>query len=217
MSLIVPLAIPRWQWRTMADDLSRVFRRFPASPLDAGRQVEEIHLVCLHSSHSAILRGEQLELRWRKETGPGGSELWDSIVTVSAPFPAEAIARLWTVLGLDGRPPLTPFTTTAAFLDEAITPNPSVIPVRVARTCRETAFSGIACTLETVRIGAAVVMDSFTMEHEDPSVIVQMLAELGLDPDIHINLLQALKHVLGLPAENARNLKWPMKSNASSS
>ncbi len=215
MSLIVPVAIPRWQWRTLACDLSWLFQRFPASPRDAGKQVEEIHLVCLHSSNSAVLRGEQLELRWRKETGPGGSELWDSIVEVSAPFPAEAIARLWTVLALDGEPPREAFRSAGAFLDEAITPRPSVIPVRVVRTCHQTEFNGVACALETVRIGASTVMDSFTMEHEDPSLLVQMLAELGLDPDLNINLLQALKHVLGLPANNARNLTWPRKSSAS--
>ena len=83
----VPVSIPRWQWRTFAADLSWLTRRFRRlAQGDPSRRVDEIHLVCLQSSHHAFLRGDTLELRWRKEVGPEGFELWDTILQCDLPF-----------------------------------------------------------------------------------------------------------------------------------
>lgn len=214
MDDFIPVAIPRWQWRTVAHDLTPLFERFPAWQRDAGNRIEEVHLVCPHSSHSALLRGDRLQLRWRKESCAEGFELWDTIVDVAAPFPLDAVARLWTVLGLPGAPPHTYYATAALLLDVAAADR-SVTPVRIVRTAQEIGFQGIGCTLETIRVGPADTVDSFSVEHEDPSLLIQVLGDLGLDTTPNTNLLQTIKSVLGLNDHAFRKPKWPKKSSAS--
>lgn len=196
MSLVVPVSIPRWQWRTFGSDLSPLFRRFPA-PQGAGKPAEEIHLICLHSSHSALLRGNALELRWRKQTAPEGFELWDTILTATTPFTQECVARLWAAWGL----PVTPtrgLESVEMFLEQAISRTGSVVPVRLVRRCRTERLNGIGCELETIQLNGEARIESFAIEHEDPSLMTQVLAELGLDPRQNINLVQGIKSVLGL-------------------
>ena len=222
MSLAVPVAIPRWQWRTAASDLSRLFRRFPAST-DAGERIEEIHLICSHSSHSVVLTGQTLELRWRKETRPDGLELWDTILRTSLPYRGEDLARLWATWGVAATVPGADYFSVTSFLDEAIRPHRSVLPARVVRQCRHVTLHGIVCSLEQVIVGSiekvdvapATRFDSFAIEHEDPSLMTQVLASLGLDARDNINFLQGLRNALELPALDVRNRTWPKKSNAS--
>ena len=197
MGDFIPVAIPRWQWRTVARDLTPLFEWFPAWRRGAGNRIEEVHLVCPHSSHSASLRGDRLQLRWKKESRAEGCELWDTILDVRAPFPADAVARLWTVLGLPGAPAHAHFATAAMLLD-AVANDPSVTPVGIVRTEQDIAFQGIRCLLETIRIGPGETVDSLFIEHEDPSLLMQVLADLGLDTTPNTNLLQAIKRVLGL-------------------
>lgn len=214
MDDFIPVAIPRWQWRIVAHDLTPLFERFPAWQRGAGDRIEEVHLVCPHSSHSALLRDDRLQLRWRKESCAEGFELWDTILDVGAPFPTEAVARLWSVLGLPGTPASTHFASTASLLDAAAA-DPSVTPVRISRTAQQIAFQGIGCSLETIRIGPGDTVDSFAIEHEDPSLLTQVLADLGLETTHNTNLLQTIKDVLGLTDHAFRKPTWPKKSSAS--
>ncbi|MFA6957014.1 MAG: hypothetical protein WC538_14190 [Thermoanaerobaculia bacterium] len=215
MSTVIPVSIPRWQWRTFAADLPSLALRFPELVQGSERRVDEIHLVCLKSSHHAFLRGSTLELRWRKEVGPEGFELWDTVLHSSLPFRGEQLARLWSAWGLPGPAPNIEYRTVASFLDEAIAPNPTVIPVTLTRWRREGRLHGIDCSVEAVEIRGAAAMQSLSLEHEDPALIEQLLIELGLDARDNVNFLQGIKTALGLPATDARERTWARKSNAS--
>jgi hypothetical protein len=217
MSVAVPVAIPRWQWRTSASDLSQLFSRFPASVDDAGKAVEEIHLVCLHSSHSAVITGETLELRWRKELSPAGLELWDSILRIGLPYRSDDLARLWAAWGMPAPSPRVDYRSVASFLDDAIRPNREVLPVRVVRYRRDVFFHGMICSIERVEVTPPAHFDTFAIEHEDPSLMLQVLTDLGLDARDNVNFLRGLRDALGLPAPGARNYSWPKRSNASTS
>lgn len=215
MDTVIPVSIPRWQWRTFSADLSSLARRFPGLLLGDERRVDETHLVCLHSAHHAFLRGETLELRWRKEVGPEGFELWDTVLRSDLPFRREHLARLWSAWLLDGSMPDKEFRTIASFIDEAIVPAPSVLPVRLTRWCLETRFQGVDFSTESIAIKGAAAVQSLSIEHEDPALLEQVLNQLGLKARDNVNFLQGLRSALGLPASDARERAWPGKSNAS--
>jgi len=215
MNTVIPVSIPRWQWRTFAADLPMLARRFPDLGQGSEMRLDEIHLVCLGSSHHAFLRGETLELRWRKEVGPEGFELWDTVLQSGLPFRGEQLTRLWSAWGLPGAAPDREYRTVASFLDEAIVPNPKVIPVRLTRWRREHQLLGIDCSVEAIDIGGAAAIRSLSLEHEDPALIEQLLIELRLSARDNVNFLQGIKSALGLPATDARNGSWARKSNAS--
>ena len=215
MSNVIPISIPRWQWRTFAADLQSLSRRFPGLFAGDERRVDEIHILCLGSSHHAFVRGETLELRWRKEVDSDGFELWDTVLRCEPPLRAAQISRLWSAWGLEGPAPSGAFATVAAFVDGALAPEPALVPVRLTRWCREARFQGIDCSIESIEIGGAAAIRSVAFEHEDPALIGQLLTQLGLDARDNTNFVQGLKKALGLTATDARERTWARKSNAS--
>ncbi len=215
---VVAVTIPRWQWRTVAADLSWLFKRLPVPLGGPGRRFEETHLICARSSHSAVLRGDRLEVRWRKETAPEGFELWDTILDIALPFHATDLERLWTAWGLPRPAMRAEYPTVTSLLDEAIVAAaPLIAAAGVTRHCRETFFHGIACSVETIEVARSIHLQSFSIEHEDPSLMAHLLAGLGLKAADNINLVQSLRSALDLPQVEAGNQTWQKRSNASSS
>ena len=64
-------------------------------------------------------------------------------------------------------------------------------------------------------IGAATALESVLVEHEDPTLIAQLLAELGLAGSGTTSLLGALKRELEAGETEGRT--WARRSNASTS
>jgi hypothetical protein len=196
MSACVPVSLPRWQWRTFAADLSWLSHRLPVPRGDVGWRAEEIHLVCSHSTHHAWVLCDTLELRWRKEVGPEGFELWDTILHTRVPFSPTDISRLFAAWGvpewhhLDGN-------SVQAFLAGVASAGVGVEAVRLVREGHVALIDGVSCVLETITGGSAGPVQSFSVEHEDPSLMASILSDLGLDARDNINFLQGLKRLLG--------------------
>jgi hypothetical protein len=193
--------LPRWQWRTCAADLSWLSARLYAPEGGRGRWADETHLVCQQSLHHAWLRGDTLELRWRKEVGSDGFELWDPILRASLPFAPADISRLFAAWGLAGPESGQPYHAVGAFLDAVGAAAPTVHPMHVAHRYENTFVDGIACSFETITTGLNGRWQSFAVEHEDPSVVAHVLGELGLDARDNINFIQGLKRALGRAGE----------------
>lgn len=217
MSVFAPVSIPRWQWRTVAPDLSWLFR--PLSVCESGTflHLDETHLVCRHSSHHAWLAGDALELAWRKEVSPEGFELWDAVLRARAPFGRASVGRLFEAWGLAAPEMAAALPSGASLLAGPIAASPSIRAVSLVRRCRGAQFHGIDCSLETMVVDGEIRLQSFSIEHEDPSLVVQILGELGLDASANTSLLQGLRSALGLPLTDPGVRSWPKKSNASTS
>jgi len=201
MRASLPVSLPRWQWRTCAADLSSLSRRLDAPELGRGRWTDEVHLVCVHSSHHAWLLRDTLELRWRKEVGPDGFELWDPILCATLPFGPADVSRLFAAWGLAGPESGQAYHAVGAFLDAVGAAAPTVHPVHIAHRYENTLVDGIACSFETITTGTEGRWQSFVIEHEDPSVIAHVLGQLGLDARDNISFIQGLKQALGLAGE----------------
>lgn len=197
MSTVVPIAIPRWQWRIFATDLGWLARRLEPGLRGPGRRLEETHLVCSHSSHHAWLEGERLEMRWRKEVAPEGFELWDAILRATAPFGRGDVARLYAAWGL-AEPVLSGDVDVASFLGQVIAATPAVRAVCVERRCQGIYLHGVAGSLEAIEVSPSVRLESVSLEHEDPSILAQLLREVGCAPHDNQSFLRGLKGALGL-------------------
>lgn len=198
MTGCLPVTLPRWQWRTFGDDLTDLAGRLDAPDLGRGRWTDEVHLVCLRSSHHAWLQGDTLELRWRKEVGPDNVELWDPILRVSLPFDTVSVARLYAAWGLVPEQPPEDYTDTASFITAVGRAWPQVRAVRLARRRERTAVDQVACSFETVIVHPGARWQSFAVEHEDPEVIAHVRRRLGLQHRDNISFVQGLKQVLAL-------------------
>ncbi len=212
-----PVSIPRWQWRTFAQDLSWLAERASIGANVAARRVEETHLVCLPSAHHAWLAGDVLEMRWRKEISPTKLELWDTILQTAAPFGPESVARLCSAWGL----PVPALRVEGVLPEELISQmtalTPSVRPVQVVRLGRTTDLDGIRCCLETILAGPSLRLDSFAIEHEDPALLDNLIAELKLGHLVNTSFLAGLKDGLGLGTSTSKERQWARKSSESTS
>lgn len=215
MSDFAPVPIPRWRWRSFAADLSWLFRPLTAREGGTFRHVEETHLVCLHSTHHAWIAEETLELAWRKEIAPEGFELWDTLLRARPPFRPASVARLFNAWGLAEPESAIEVPSVADLLAGPIAGAPAVRAVPLVRRCRRVEFQGIECSLETLVLEGTTRLQSFAIEHEDPSLMTQVLADLGLDSRDHVSFLQGLRGALGLPMTDPGSRTWPRKSNAS--
>jgi hypothetical protein len=209
MSAAVHLSIPRWQWRTCAADLSHLFSRLPTQARAAQERVVETQVISPHSSHSVVLCDERLTVTWRQETSPQGFERWDSIIDLTLPFPAAELERLWTACELPRPHVQATFATVGSFLEASIAAR--MMPFVVTRWRSHTFVEGIPCTFERVEIAPTKQMHSFAIEHEDPALMLTLLADLGLQSTDNINFVHGLKTALGLQAQDTGNHKWQKK------
>ncbi len=193
----VPVAIPRWQWRTFAADLSWLLRRLSTASWVEGRPLSQVHLVCRHSAHHAWLGGGVLTLQWRKEVGAEGFELWDTILRSREPLRAASVERLFSAWGL-AAPAIGPQGIgVAALLAGPIGATPSVRALEIVRCCSSATVDGIACAFESVDV-AGSRRQSFAIEHEDPSLMTELLRDLGLETVANTNFLHGLKRLVDL-------------------
>lgn len=192
----VPVAIPRWQWRTFAADLSWLPRRLSPAPWVEGRPACEIHLVCRHSAHHAWLCGGVLTLQWRKEVAAEGFELWDTILRADEPFLAASLERLFSAWGLAAPRTAGEGLGAAALLTGPIAATPSVRAFEVVRRSRRTTVDGICCVLEALTVAGRPRGESFAIEHEDPALLGDLLRRLGLQAAGHTNFLHGLKRLV---------------------
>jgi hypothetical protein len=180
-----------------AADLSWLSRRLPVPHGGASRRAEETHLVCSHSTHHAWVLCDTLELRWRKEVGPEGFELWDTILHTRAPFSRADVSRLFAAWGVP-EPPHLDGTSADTFLDGVSAACRDIRAVRLTRMTDVAIFDGMRYAFETISVGSAGSVSSFAIEHEDPSLMASVLTDLGLEPRGNTNFLQGLRQFLGI-------------------
>ena len=191
--------IPRWEWRTFAPSLSGLRSRIGDVTFEAPRESRETYVLCLKSSHNARVRGGTIDLKWRKQADPSGLELWVPVFTSQFPLAAKFMPRIFEAWGIPVPLLQRPAYTLEQFLGEIVDPDPDLAAVELTKRREAFVLDGTRCELATIRAGE-VPMESFRLEHEDPSLVMQVLRRLGLDSRRNINYPMGLKAALGLLA-----------------
>jgi hypothetical protein len=155
----------------------------------------ETYLLCRKSSHNAKIRGNSLQLKWRKQVDAEGLELWDPVLQSSFPLEPSFVARLLAVWGIE-KPSLgTEPMDMETFLGEVVAKNPDLQAVVVHKQHDGFGVHGAKCKFTRIT-GPAEPFESFCIEHEDPEIVMQVIREVGLDPHANINYSKGLKSVL---------------------
>jgi hypothetical protein len=197
MNSAAPVIIPRWEWRTFASSLAELRGRLGEIAFDAVRESCETYLLCLRSSHNAKIRGNNLQLKWRKQINADGLELWDPILQSTFPLDGLFVKRLLDVWGIErhvfGKGPFE----AEAFLSEIVDRIPDLRAVPIQKRHEGFEVQGAKCKFTRI-LGLDEPFESFCIEHEDPEIVMQVIRELGLDTRDNINYPKGLKQVLGL-------------------
>jgi exopolyphosphatase/guanosine-5'-triphosphate,3'-diphosphate pyrophosphatase len=191
------MVIPRWEWRTFAASLEDLRQRINGVAFDAPRESRETYLICLRSSHNAKVRDGRMDLKWRKQVDADGLELWDPVLKSGFPFEAAFMPRLFEAWGLPMPAPGRPAYTLDQFLDEVIEPNPALRAVPTTKRRDGFTLDGTKCEFARI-VAGGIPVESFCVEHEDPSLVLHVIRRLALDSHQNINYPLGLKRVLAL-------------------
>jgi len=197
MNSAAPMVFPRWEWRTFSPSLKDLRARLEGAIFQAPRVARETYLLCRKSSHNAKIRGNSLQLKWRKQVDSDGLELWDPILQSDFPLDAEFVLRLLGVLGLEKHGPEHSMYDLNTFFSEIVDPCADLQAVVIQKRHEGFEVQGARCKFTRIT-GTGKPFESFCIEHEDPEIVKQVIQELGLDSRANINYPKGLKQALGI-------------------
>lgn len=193
--LSMPLHLPRWEWRTLAPSLGELRGALAEVTIAQVRHIRETYLLCMKSNHNAKIRDGLMDLKWRKQVDRFGLELWDPVMKSTFPCDAETILQLFGGWGI----PVPALERESYALEElladVIAPHPDLQAVEVRKVREGFSLDGTTCELVRLEMDG-LPLESFCVEHEDPRLVLQVLARLGLDPAHNTNYPAGLKRAL---------------------
>lgn len=185
--------IPRWEWRSFAPSLAAlaeaVHLRADATPNDS----DEIYILDLlgGTSDNVKIRAGMLDIKRLRRTGADGLEQWEPVLKATFPLKRSDVAAACR----DGPPPREAWTI-AQFL-EFVAQQPRWRAVDVHKSRRSGVFGG--CLAEHARLTVdGTVLETFSLEAEDPARVLAALVVLGLDSHGNTNYPLGLRRALGL-------------------
>jgi hypothetical protein len=194
-----PAVVPRWEWRTFAPALAELRARVGSVAEVEPRRSDETYILGSRGTANAKLRAGVLDIKELQEVAPSGLELW--LPTWKAKFPitaddVRAAFRVWK----ESPPALARERYTAEqFLAEVIGAVPSMRAVHVSKSRQ--GFTQGGCAAEFVRLTVdSAPLESFSLEHENPELILSALKALGLDSRRNMAYPAGLRRAIGLPA-----------------
>jgi hypothetical protein len=147
------------------------------------------------SMHDVQIQQGAVRLKWRKETGPGGLELWDPVLSAAFPCPAAVVARLFEAWGLPTPKLDRSEYTQEQFLETVRQHTPEVRAVSILKQSEMFQLDGVSGEFDRLTIRHARV-ECLSVEHEDPGLTLQVIARLGLRARGNTSYPQGLKDAL---------------------
>ena len=189
--------VPRWEWRCFAPSLAAVAQS-AGMPADArSRESDEIYLLDMRGTQNTKIRDGILDIKLLRQTDSDGLELWEPVF--KATFPV-SLSDITTASAVWERPSKALFRasyTIQQFIAEVIPLYSDLHIVRVHKSRRGFVFAGCIAELARLTVDSRTI-ESFSLEHEDPKIVVAALRKLGLDGRGNTNYSLGLKRVLGL-------------------
>jgi hypothetical protein len=201
MSDATPFNLPRWEWRTFAPSLAGFRERLHGTAWPGFQETREIRLLCHGSMHDVLIHHAGIQLKWRKQVGPGGLELWDSVLHSAFPCPSRILLGLFGDLGLPApRLDRSSYTRTQ-LLQEVLPQNADLRILDLHKRSQAFLLDGATCELTELRADM-VRVETFGIEHEDPVLALQVLRHLGFQARTNISYPQGLKAALSFPKQH---------------
>jgi len=143
------------------------------------------------------IRDEMFDIKRLREIDSNGLERWQPIFKAMFPLTHPDIATVFAEWQI-ALPRLNRESyTKEQFIGELIGPQPALHVVHVGKSRR--VFHYLDCMAEFVGLFLdSISLQSFSLEHEDPSRILDGLRSLGLESRANTNYPNALKRALAL-------------------
>ncbi len=185
--------VPRWEWRCFAPSLAALADRAGMPADTPARDSAETYILALGTAVSANIkiRGRALDVKRLRQTDADGLEQWEPVLNASFPLSRSNMQAIFGPRAL----PRDPYTL--AELLSFVARDPALRAVAVKKSRRGFTFSGCIAEMAQVTVDK-IVLQSLSLEHEDPKRVLAALGTLGLDSHANTNYPRGLMRALGL-------------------
>ena len=191
------LIVPRWEWRTFRQDLSKVEPRFAALAPDKVQQSAEVYVLVIDSDANVKYRDNLLDIKQLECVNDDGLEQWRPLLKEPFPLAPATIAQVRAALGLPAtlmNGDAMTFEALVAALESAAA---TIRTVSVTKIRTRYHIHGCSAELTDVVADGRKVR-TVAIEDKDPAQVTAAVRAMELDHYPNINYPRGLKQLIGM-------------------
>ena len=190
--------IPRWEWRTFGENLSKEAEVIRQSGESFDRESEELYILSTRSNDNTKIRAELMDIKTPIRINEENSlEQWTVLAKSAFPIHINDLALVYKAFGLQLPYLKKDEFTYIEYLEELIGNNPDLRIVNVKKNRHGYKIDGAIVEIAEVQFDD-VSQQTIAVEHADPELVLQTVQKLGLTKYENINYIKAMKRVFGI-------------------
>ncbi len=189
--------IPRWEWRTFAEDLEAEGARVLAAGEVKTRDSQEVYILSRKSDENTKIRDGLMDIKTLQAVNADGLEQWRPIMKEQFPLAGDKLVELMTVLKVSPPERVKQSYTYDEFLSDVVGKHPDLVAVDVKKRRHGLTISGATVEFADTKFNG-VPMQTICVEHADPDLVMNVVRQLGLEGLDNINYIRAMKRIVGI-------------------
>lgn len=190
--------IPRWEWRTFGDDLSRGEENIKKFGESRDRVSKEIYILSKNSNDNTKIRDELMDIkspiRINEDTG---LEQWTVLAKSAFPIHINDLALVYKAFGIK-----LPYLdkdeySYKEYIEDLIGKNPSLKMINVEKNRHGYLIDDAIVEIAEVKFNE-ISTKTIAVEHADMEVVLKAVEKLGLTGYKNVNYIKAMKQTFGL-------------------
>ena len=189
--------IPRWEWRTFGDDLTKGEENIEKYGNARHRESKEIYILSKKSNDNTKIRDELMDIkspiRINNETG---LEQWTVLAKSAFPIHINDLALVYKAFGLQ-----LPYLdkdeySYEEYIEELIGKNPDLKMINVEKNRHGYLIDDAIVEIAEVKFNEFSTK-TIAVEHADMEMVLNTVKKLGLTEYENVNYIKAMKRTFG--------------------
>jgi exopolyphosphatase/guanosine-5'-triphosphate,3'-diphosphate pyrophosphatase len=185
--------VPRWEWRTFGEGFGTAEARLEALETERIDESDETYVLSSASDASVKVRAGLMDVKRLQEVNADGLEQWLPVLKASFPLGAADAGTLLAALGIEE--PVQGFDS----LEDLVARCPGLRSLQVHKHREHHTVGGCMAELSELRTAEGAVR-TIAIEHEDPSLVISAVRELGLAERRNVCMARGLQALVGFGA-----------------
>jgi exopolyphosphatase / guanosine-5'-triphosphate,3'-diphosphate pyrophosphatase len=188
--------VPRWEWRTFGERFGAADDRFATLSPERVQESDELYVLSLEGEDTVKVRDGLIDVKHLEQVNDDGLEQWVPVMKATFPLLAADVDSVFTTLRV-AVPSLARTTCTLdELVDKLIRSIPELLAVNVHKRRERYTIGGCAAESTEVRTASGVTR-TVAIESEDPTRVIAVVRELGLDSLPNVCYSLGLKRLVG--------------------
>ena len=191
--------LPRWEWRTFAEEFGDLGSTFVPPP-DRVQERDEVYLLSTEGTDTVKIRDDLMDVKHLIAVDENGLQQWSPVMKAGFPLSAAEVGIVLTALRVESRALTRATYTQDELMDELVHPDPDVIVAGVHKRRERYTVGGCLAELTEVRSGQSSIR-TIAIESEDPAMVISAVRELALPPQPNVSFPRGLRSLLRFGTE----------------